>query len=442
MALLIGVELLIKDELLTETGRCNKLTQYLTELTKKVVSTQQRIDSTGCEILLQLIAYLEENPNRTVLNELLALLRNLAATSRRSRATLIKSPLNEALIRKVVVENFAGSEASLISCRRLLQYLGNLVGDVDDNLVIWEALMARGKIFKKMLGCEDQKTSLYSAFTLINLARGNSLSRLLDLPDLVELLELLISTVLRHENEWSLLILENVIMSERFAANFEPLSMSSKQFLLDLICEKASHSDSSTFHIPKEFVPLCVRHVKTHLDRVRIDRSCEDYDGGVLLLKMITILAHVSLDHKHALGHDLELLIMCVECLKTVHTAGKQGEEGCDTRNDFESLAGNKTEIFEHPLFGLKRDLVRLIGNMSHQNKLNQDTVRELQGLELLCDLSCLDARNPYIMQWVVLALRNLLENNPENQKVVASFTRQSVQKDSSVLKDLGIQLT
>lgn len=52
------------------------------------------------------------------------------------------------------MENFAGSEASLMSCRRLLQYLGNLVGDVDDNLVIWEALLGREKVFKKMLGCD------------------------------------------------------------------------------------------------------------------------------------------------------------------------------------------------------------------------------------------------------------------------------------------------
>ncbi|XP_022660701.1 ataxin-10-like isoform X2 [Varroa destructor] len=407
-----------------------------------VVSSQQRIDSNGFDVVVQLVTYLEENPNRSVLNELLALLRNLAATSRRSRATLIKSPLNEALIQKVVVENFAGSEASLMSCRRLLQYLGNLVGDVDDNLVIWEALLAREKIFKKMLGCDDQKTSLYSAFTLINLVRGENLPRLLNLPDLVELLELLISTVLRHENEWSLLILENVITSDRFAATFEPLSMSSKQFLLDLMCEKASHSDSSAFHVPKEFVKLFVRHVKTHLDRIRIECAYKDLVGGVLLLKMITILAHVSLDHKHALGHDIELLVMCIECLKALHAAGKKGKEGCDTRSDFDALVGNKAEIYEHPLFSLKRDLVRLIGNMSHKNKLNQDTVRELQGLELLCDLSPLDARNPGITQWVILALRNLLENNSENQKVIAALTQISVPKDSPVLKELGLQFT
>lgn len=55
---------------------------------------------------------------------------------------------------QVVVENFAGSEASLVSCRRLFQYLGNLVGDVEDNQIIWEALHDREKVFKKMLACE------------------------------------------------------------------------------------------------------------------------------------------------------------------------------------------------------------------------------------------------------------------------------------------------
>lgn len=109
---------------------------------------------------------------------------------------------------------------------------------------------------------------------------------------------------------------------------------------------QASHSDSSTFLVPKEFISLCVRQVKTHLDRVRIERACEDFDSGVLLLKMITILAHVSLDVRHALGHDIELLMMCVECLKTVHAAGKTGADGCDRKNDFDSLAGNKVCVF------------------------------------------------------------------------------------------------
>jgi ataxin-10 len=44
------------------------------------------------------------------------------------------------------------------------------------------------------------------------------------------------------------------------------------------------------------------------------------------------------------------------------------------------------------------------------------------------------------IMQWVVLAIRNLCENNLENQAVIASMTRKGT-VDSSVLLEIGLTL-
>lgn len=43
-------------------------------------------------------------------------------------------------------------------------------------------------------------------------------------------------------------------------------------------------------------------------------------------------------------------------------------------------------------------------------------------------------------MQWVVLAIRNLCENNLENQAVIASMTRKGT-VDSSVLREMGLTL-
>ena len=44
------------------------------------------------------------------------------------------------------------------------------------------------------------------------------------------------------------------------------------------------------------------------------------------------------------------------------------------------------------------------------------------------------------IIQWVVLAIRNLCENNLENQAVIGSMTRKGV-VDSSVLLEMGLTL-
>jgi ataxin-10 len=44
------------------------------------------------------------------------------------------------------------------------------------------------------------------------------------------------------------------------------------------------------------------------------------------------------------------------------------------------------------------------------------------------------------IIQWVVLAIRNLCENNLENQAVIASMTRKGT-VSSSVLLEMGLTL-
>lgn len=67
---------------------------------------------------------------------------------------------------------------------------------------------------------------------------------------------------------------------------------------------------------------------------------------------------------------------------------------------------------------------------------------------EILVSLKRLFAASLYIslaaviviMQWVILAVRNLCENNTENQKIIASLTQRGV-VDSTLLKEMGLSL-
>merc|ERR1712039_388259 len=86
---------------------------------------------------------------------------------------------------------------------------------------------------------------------------------------------------------------------------------------------------------------------------------------------------------------------------------------------------GTKAEA--NPVFGFKRDLVRLIGNMCWRHKKNQDIVRDMDGIPLLLDCSPIDANNPMVTQWVIFAMRNLCENNEENQAVIASIDKKGL---------------
>ncbi|EPQ56458.1 hypothetical protein GLOTRDRAFT_138184 [Gloeophyllum trabeum ATCC 11539] len=67
----------------------------------------------------------------------------------------------------------------------------------------------------------------------------------------------------------------------------------------------------------------------------------------------------------------------------------------------------------------VKRDLVRLLGILSHESRAVQDTVRTSGGIPVVMNMCVIDERNPFLREHAILCMRNLLRGNPENQAVV-----------------------
>ena len=66
--------------------------------------------------------------------------------------------------------------------------------------------------------------------------------------------------------------------------------------------------------------------------------------------------------------------------------------------------------------------------------------VRDCTGIQLILDCSPMDIANPIITQWVVFAVRNLCEDNPENQAIIAAIDKKGTM-NKSALRDLGIDI-
>ncbi|CUA68312.1 hypothetical protein RSOLAG22IIIB_07840 [Rhizoctonia solani] len=66
-----------------------------------------------------------------------------------------------------------------------------------------------------------------------------------------------------------------------------------------------------------------------------------------------------------------------------------------------------------------KRDLVRLLGILVHDDRHIQTRVREAGGVQLILGLCAVDENNPFIREHALFALRNTLYKNPENQQIV-----------------------
>ncbi|KAJ1673010.1 hypothetical protein EV182_006056 [Spiromyces aspiralis] len=74
-------------------------------------------------------------------------------------------------------------------------------------------------------------------------------------------------------------------------------------------------------------------------------------------------------------------------------------------------------------LFFFKRDLIRILGNLAYRNRAVQDTVRTYrEGLVLIMDHCTIDENHPFVKEYAVVAIRNLLEDNPENQRILNSM--------------------
>jgi len=94
-------------------------------------------------------------------------------------------------------------------------------------------------------------------------------------------------------------------------------------------------------------------------------------------------------------------------------------------------------ESIKYP--AVKRDLIRIIGNLCYRNKQCKAQVRDLGGIPLILNYCKLDAYNPYIKEWGIMAIRNICEDDLENQKILNCYKAVCI-ADNPELKQLGLE--
>uniref|UniRef100_A0A1J3HNF3 Ataxin-10 n=1 Tax=Noccaea caerulescens TaxID=107243 RepID=A0A1J3HNF3_NOCCA len=92
------------------------------------------------------------------------------------------------------------------------------------------------------------------------------------------------------------------------------------------------------------------------------------------------------------------------------------------------------------PYRGFRRDIVSVIGNCVYRRKEVQDEIRERDGLFLMLQQCVTDDENPFLREWGLWCVRNLLEGNQENQKAVAELEMQG-SVDVPQLREIGLRV-
>jgi len=141
-------------------------------------------------------------------------------------------------------------------------------------------------------------------------------------------------------------------------------------------------------------------------------------------------------------GHK-SLLINTIYLLKMVHEAGKAGMGDLSVLSKLSDVekreGGDVDKITDSPTFGFKENLIQLLTNLVWNHNENKTLVGELDGVALILDCSQMDARNPFITQRVVLAVRGLTNDHFANQKILAGLKKVGA-ADGELLKELGMK--
>ncbi|XP_067554476.1 ataxin-10 isoform X2 [Pseudorca crassidens] len=212
--------------------------------------------------------------------------------------------------------------------------------------------------------------------------------------------------------------------------------------LLDLMIAKIMGDEP----LSKDEIPVFLSHAEliasTFVDQCKTvlkltsEQHAED-EEALTTIRLLDVLCEMAAN-TDLLGYLQVfpgLLERVIELLRVIHVAGS------DTINIFSTCACMKAEgDISNMAEGFKSHLIRLIGNLCYKNKDNQDKVNELDGIALILDSCSIDDKNPFLTQWVVLAIRNLTEDNSQNQDLIAKMEEQGL-ADASLLKKVGFEV-
>ncbi|XP_055532179.1 ataxin-10 [Wyeomyia smithii] len=178
-------------------------------------------------------------------------------------------------------------------------------------------------------------------------------------------------------------------------------------------------------HLMLDFNQKCDSVLKTN-------DSFLDQDQSEELFTLLMLLSDATCVHPY--GQFLRLyktlFLNMGYLLRQLHEIGKNENDNMFTPvNKIEEMLKVKQGTSEIKVegdisFTLKSSLVKALANLLYQNKVNQNLARETGFIPVLLECTNLDARNPLMKEWTILAIRNLCEENIENQKLIASLSK------------------
>ncbi|XP_030748204.1 ataxin-10 [Sitophilus oryzae] len=242
-------------------------------------------------------------------------------------------------------------------------------------------------------------------------------------------------------NEYLDFLLNQICCQNFIWASYETLPLKSRLILLNYLNEllvstnanlKQKLSNSSLERLLQVFNDSS--NVVFQVSQAGCAESSQEVS---YVLQLISVLS-ANENYINILQSNVAMFINAGVLLVNIHRLGKSSENVFKPIQKLSEINNPSQEIWNNPVYGFKASLIRLIGNLCWKNKRLQDLARTAEVIPILLDCCNIDARNPFIMQWVILAIRNICENNKTNQAIIEGLTQQGMVQ-SEILQELGI---
>ncbi|XP_065670775.1 ataxin-10 isoform X2 [Hydra vulgaris] len=342
-------------------------------------------------------------------------LRNTCINSKKNQDIILSANLLPAFInilKKLLDMQLVLKKEMLLKCNKVcMEFLGNLV--VQNNAAVksvWD-LCSSYMLFHIMSNMDSHGKDI-TCMVLFNCLKERE--ELFEKEDDMWLLISIIEHCINYEDaEWGIFVIQLVIRCKNFTLLYKNLIdyPEYRLFLLDVLledlncCKYISKEETFLFFAENfESKSLCIMML--------VAEDCQQFhEESLLLYKTLSLLCEATSHVKFTLLRQKKSLMQCaLGLLKNIASM---------------DLAVNINE--KSPTFGFKRDLIRLIGNMSYQNEAIQNEVHDSGGIPLILNACSIDEKNPYIMQWSIFATRNLCEGNVRNQRVIKELEQQGL---------------
>ncbi|KAM8910913.1 ataxin-10 [Spinachia spinachia] len=333
----------------------------------------------------------------------------------------------------------------LESLRIGIQFLGNMsVGNQTCKDDIWQRSFPN--LLLQLLSVDDDKAVHYASMVLHTCLDEAKVEELSDPRNIQLALRVMELCRTQPDLDWTVLIATQHFLksSTLVESMYSAMSHHERVTLLELLSAQLQEEDSEECGIP----PNVARFLATSFQKccgavltlaTGSTSSDEVLHEALTVISQLDVLCEMTSDHKQFmfLQDHPDLLVTIVELLRQVHVIGKASKNIFSAAQNFSSFSGDDSPTAQSPVISFKAHLIRLIGNLCYSNTDNQNKVRELDGIPLILDNCNIDSNNPFISQWAIFAIRNLLEHNTQNQEQIASLERRGA-ADYSALRELG----